>query len=649
MSEVIWKPDRELAHSTNIARFMAKHGIKTHRELIERSIQDIHWFWPAMMEDLNFCWHTNWKKLLDKGDSKSFEWTKWFLGGRINIAHNALDRHAEDPKGASKTAFIWEGEDGRVEHWSYLKLQKESNRFANTLRALGLSRGDVVGLYMPMIPELMVAFWGCIKAGCPFVPVFSGFGPAALGVRLEDAEAKLLLTADVSYRRGKEVDLKMVCDEAAAGLSHLKHIMVVKRSPKHGIPFQSGRDVWWHETVPQGSDDFDTEPMESEDTAMILYSSGTTGKPKGTVHTHAGALAQIAKELGYAFDVKPNDRFFWVTDIGWMMGPWQFIGVQFHGATHVLFEGAPNYPQPNRVWDMVDRHNLTHLGISPTLIRLLMRDGLDPIKKHTLASLRILGSTGEPWDPDSYMWFFENIGHAKCPIINISGGTEMVGCLLSPLPIAPLKACSLQGPGLGMDVDVLDEEGNPVRDEVGHLVCRQPCPSFTRGFLKDPNRYLDTYFSKWPDMWYHGDWARIDNEGFWFLHGRSDDTIKVAGKRTGPAEIESALIEHPAVSEAAAVGVPHEIKGETPVCFVVLAPGNEPSESLREELKEQVVRYHGKTLRPQDLRFVSGLPKTRSAKIVRRVIRKKYLHESDLGDLSSIENPEVVDEIDNAR
>lgn len=411
---------------------------------------------------------------------------------------------------------------------------------------------------------------------------------------------------------------------------------------------RKGRDLWWEETVTSQADSFETERLDSEDLAMILYSSGTTGKPKGTVHTHGGTTAQVVKELGYAFDVKPEDRFFWVTDIGWMMGPWQFIGVQHHGGTHMIFEGAPNYPEADRVWEMVEQHRLTHLGISPTLIRLLMRSGTEIVLKHDLSSLRILGSTGETWDPDSYKWFFENVGRKKCPIINISGGTEMVGCLLSPLPITALKACTLRGPGLAMDIDVFDEDGKPVRGEVGHLVCKKPCPSFTRGFLKDPERYIDTYFSRWPQVWYHGDWASVDQDGFWFLHGRSDDTIKVAGKRTGPAEIEAALIEHPAVSEAAVIGVPHQIKGQTPVCFVVLAPGHEPSEELREELKGQVVKFHGKTLRPEDLKFVNAFPKTRSAKIVRKVIRKKYLKEEDLGDLSSIENPEAIDEIGKA-
>ena len=648
MSDIIWEPTGEYLNDSNIKHFMDKHGISTYEELIRRSTEDIEWFWPAMLEDRNVEWFKKFDKLYDTGSSKSFEWTKWFLGGELNIAHNSLDRHAADPETKERIAFIWEAEDGSSEQWTYDKLNREANKFANALRAMGLEKGDMVGFYMPMIPQLMPAFWGCIKAGCPFIPVFSGFGPAALSVRMEDAEAKLLITADGSKRRNKIVNLKPTCDQVADSVKSIRNVLVTKHLGDVDLDWNEGRDKWWHDIVDSQPDTFETEHMDAEDTVMVLYSSGTTGKPKGTVHTHGGATAQIVKELGFAFDVKPGDRFFWVTDIGWMMGPWQFIGVQHHGATHVIFEGAPNYPEPDKVWEIVERQKITHLGISPTLIRLLMRSGTEWTTKHDLSSLRILGSTGETWDPESYAWFFENVGSKRCPIINISGGTEMVGCLLSPLPITSLKSCTLRGPGLGMDIDVFDDDGKPVRGKVGHLVCKKPCPSFTRGFLKDPERYMETYFSRWPDVWYHGDFASVDEDGFWFLHGRSDDTIKVAGKRTGPAELESALMEHPAVSEAAVIGVPHEIKGQTPVCFVVLQPGTKESEELREELKQQVVKFHGKTLLPQDLKFVDAFPKTRSAKIVRKTIKAKYLG-ADLGDTSSIENPEAIEAIGKAR
>ncbi len=644
MKGLIWEPSGDYLEKSNIKRFMDKHNIKDYEDLIARSTKDVEWFWEAMMKDCDVEWFKPYEKVLDLGNSKSFEWAKWFIGGTINIAHNSLDRHARNPLSKNRLAFIWEGEDGSCEKWTYWDLFQEANRCANALRSLGIRKGDTVGFYMPMIPELVVAFWACLKIGAPFVPVFSGFGPKALGVRMEDAEVKVLFTADGSLRRGKPVELKPACDEAAGMAPTIEHIIVKKRLGDRGIPWTEGRDVWWEDVVPMQSKNFETEEMDAEDYSMILFSSGTTGRPKGTIHTHAGAMAQMVKEVGYYFDVKPDDRFFWVTDIGWMMGPWQIIGVQHYGGTHMIYEGAPNYPDPDRIWDMVERHSITILGISPTAVRLLMRSGMEWVEKHDLSSLRILGSTGEPWDPDSYMWFFQNIGKKRCPVINISGGTEMVGCLLSPMPICSLKACTLRGPGLAMDVDVYDDDGKPIRGGIGHLVCKKPCPSFTKGFLKDPQRYVETYFSKWPEVWYHGDWAHVDEDGFWFLHGRSDDTIKIAGKRTGPGEIEAALIEHPAVSEAAAIGIPHEIKGETVVCFVLLQPGYKPTEDLRLALKEQVVKFHGKTLRPEDVRFVNALPKTRSAKIVRGIIKKKYLGE-DLGDISSVENPEAIEEI----
>jgi acetyl-CoA synthetase len=330
-----------------------------------------------------------------------------------------------------------------------------------------------------------------------------------------------------------------------------------------------------------------------------------------------------------------------------MMGPWMIIGVLNFGGNIVIYEGAPNYPKPDRLWELIEKHKITTFGISPTAIRLLMTYGDKFVKKHNLNSLRYLGSTGEPWDSESWNWFFTNIGKRKIPIINISGGTEIVGCFLSPLPITPLKPCTLTGPGLGMDIDVYDDKGNPIRGEMGHLVAKKPAPSMTRGFWNEPDRYIKTYWSKWPNVWYHGDWAFIDEDGFWFLHGRSDDTIKIAGRRTGPAEIEAALIEHPAVSEAATIGVPHKIKGEDIVCFVVLNPGFNPSEKLRDELKNQVIKIMGKTLKPRDIKFVNDLPKTRSAKIIRGIIKAKYLGEN-ISDISSVENPSSIEEIKNA-
>jgi acetyl-CoA synthetase len=638
VTDILWRPAPEIVERANVTRFMRRHGIGGVDELVRRAAEDTSWFWKAALEDLGVRWFRPYARVQDA--SKGFAWTRWFIDGRINIAANCIDPHRSRPR---RTALVWEGDDGSVRRRSYGELGAEVDAVARALVGLGVRKGDAVGIYMPMVPEIVSAFFGCLKIGAVAVPVFSAFGAPALAVRLQDAEARVLFTADGVSRRGKKAPLKPEADLAVAQCPSVQNVIVFRRL---GIEVPMGpRDLWWEDVVRAGGGEIATEVLEAEETALVIYTSGTTGKPKGTVHTHAGALAQIVKELGYAFDLKEDDVFFWVTDIGWMMGPWEMIGAAFFGAALVLFEGAPNHPNPDRLWEIVERHRVTHLGISPTAIRLLKSSPLEWVRKHDLSSLRILGSTGEPWDPDSWMWYFEHVGGKRCPVINISGGTEIIGCHLSPLPLTPLKPCTLGGPGLGMDVDVFDDDGKPIRGGIGHLVCKKPAPSMTKGFLKDPARYLETYFSRFgPDVWYHGDWAKIDEEGFWFLFGRSDDTIKVAGKRVGPAEVEAALIEHPDVAEAAAIGVPHPLKGESLVCFVVLKPDRSPSEPLRGELSEQVVKHLGKTLRPEALRFVRLLPKTRSAKIVRGAIRRKYLGQP-AGDVSTIENPDALEEI----
>jgi acetyl-CoA synthetase len=639
-TDIVWEPTKEYLEKANITKFMKNNNIKNYEELIKKSNDDIKWFWNAAMNDMNLEWFQPYQNVFD--DSKGIQWTRWFIGGKINIVHNCLDRHIKkDSK--NDIAVIWEDEDGSDSKLTYEELFYRVNKFGNALKKIGVKKGDRVGIYMPMVPEIVVAFLAIMKIGAISIPIFSGFGGHALASRLDIAGAKVLITADGSHRRGKTVEIKREADKALNEVSTLEHVIVFNRLDIE-VPWNDNRDIWWHEIILDMSDKCKTEWMDSEDYAMIIFSSGTTGKPKGTVHTHGGALAQIAKELRYYFDVKKEDVFFWLTDIGWMMGPWMIIGVQSFGSTIVIFEGAPNYPEPDRLWKLIDKHKISIFGISPTAIRLLMRYGDEWVNKHNLDSLRILGSTGEPWDPDSWNWFFDKIGKKSKPIINISGGTEIVGCFLSPLPITSLKPCTLRGPGLAMDIDVFDDNGKPLRGKMGHLVAKKPAPSMTRGFWNEPNRYIETYWSKWPNIWYHGDWAMIDDDGFWSLHGRSDDTIKIAGRRTGPAEIEAALIEHPAVSEAATIGVPDKLKGEDIVCFVVLKPDYKPSEELREELKKQVVKIMGKTLKPRDIKFVGDLPKTRSAKIVRRIIKAKFLGEK-ISDTSSVENLKAIDEI----
>jgi len=642
MSDIIWRPDPEKMKQTNVWRFMQKHGIENYHELIKRSTEDIEWFWQASLEDCGVEWYKPYDRLVDM--SGGFPWTKWFIGGRMNIVHNVLDRHIRDGH-ADETCLLWEGDDEEQKTLTYGWMNRTVCKIANALRDEGIGRGDFIGIYMPMVAEIVPVYFACLKIGAAAIPVFSGFGAAALAARLSDAGAKVMFTADQGVRRGKPVPLKQEADRAAEQVPALERVVVCRRTGAH-VPMKLGRDVYLDEWIEGKSDQADTEEMEAEDTCMVVYTSGTTGRPKGTVHTHAGVIAQVSKELGYAFDLKPEDLFFWVTDIGWMMGPWEMIGCQFYRTPYLIYEGTPNHPEPDRLWKVVADHKCTHLGVSPTAIRLMKTQPEENVTRHDMSSLRILGSTGEPWDPESYIWFHEKVGRGRCPIINISGGTEIMGCHLQPYPIHPLKPCTLQGPALAMDVDVFDEDGKPIKGGIGHLVCKKPAPSMTKSFLNDDERYLETYFSRWEGVWYHGDWALIDEDGYWFLHGRSDDTIKIAGKRTGPAEIESAANEHEKVQESAAIGVPHEIKGESAVVFVVLKAGEEPSEELRAEISALIVEKLGKTLKPEKVLFVGALPKTRSAKIVRGVIRRKYLGK-DPGDLSSVENPEAIEGIAN--
>ena len=623
-----------------MTRLMRKHGIPTVEDLIKRSIDDIEWFWDVAAKDLNIEWFKPYEQVLDT--SKGIEWARWFIGGKLNIAHNCVDRHAKGRR--DNTAIIWQGEDAEVRKLSYGALCEEVNRFANGLKGLGVTKGDAVGLYLPMSPHVPISMFGAFKIGAICVPIFSGFGASAVASRLNDVQAKILVTADGALRKGKDLPVKKEADSAANQVRSIEHVIVCKRLGNE-IPWSRNRDIWWDDLLRNQSKECPTAQLDSENVSLVLYSSGTTGRPKGTVHTHAGPLVQCTKDVAYHFDTKEKDVFFWVTDIGWMMGPWMLIGTMDLAGTVVLFEGAFDYPRPDRLWKMIEDFKVTTFGISPTLIRLLMRYGDQNLKGHDLSTLRILGSTGEPWDPESWTWFFEKVGGSRCPIINISGGTELIAPHLTPSPLTPLKPCTVGGPGLGMDVDVFNEDGKPVRGEVGYLVMKKPCPSMTKGFWKDPQRYLETYWSRWPHIWYHADWAMIDSDGFWFVLGRADDTIKVSGRRVGPAEVESALMEHASVSEAAAIGVPDEVKGEDLVCFTVLKPEVVPSDELREALKSQVANVMGKTFRPKEIRFVRQLPKTRSGKVVRRLIRSRVLGKTDTADLSTLDNPEALDEI----
>jgi acetyl-CoA synthetase len=640
MSDIVWRPSEEYIERANVTRFMRAHGIETYEELVERSRDDIEWFWDAVVKDLGIEFFQPYDRVLDTSDG--IPWARWFLGGKINLAHVTCDLWAE--RTPDRIAALSETEDGEVRRLTYRELRETADRLANGLASLGVGPGDAVGIFMPMAPEIVAATLACAKLGAVYLPIFSGYAADAVATRLNDASAKALITADGFLRRGQSVAMKEVADRAADLSPSVRHVITWGRLGRKDVS-QSDRDVRWDELLASQPSRFETRSLDSEHPLFIAYTSGTTGRPKGSVHVHGGFTVKIAEEVAYQGDVHPGEVVFWVTDLGWIMGPWEIVGAGALGATVFLYEGAPNHPQPDRIWEMVERHGISTLGISPTLIRALIPAGDEWVRKHDLSSLRIIGSTGEPWNTDPYLWLFREVGGERCPIINISGGTEVGACFLSPLPITDLKPATLRGPALGMAVDVWGPDGRPVpRGEVGELVCTKPWPAMTRGVWGDPDRYLSTYWSRWPDVWVHGDWASIDQDGFWFLHGRSDDTMNIAGKRLGPAEVETALTDHPAVAEAAAVGVPHEVKGESVWCFVIPMPGHELGGELEAELKGAVAQRLGKAFTPERIVFVDELPKTRSAKILRRAIRASVVGE-DPGDLSSLENPSALEKI----
>lgn len=641
---VVWQPTPAYTERAHLQRFLRKHHLPDFAALMQRSTKDVAWFTEAVLNYLDIQFQKPYQQVVDL--SRGPMWPRWCVGGQLNIVYNCVDKYYRDPKLARRPALIWEGEEGQSTTLTYADLYREVNHCANWLRAFGLGKGDAIGLFMPMTPEIVIAMLAIIKIGGIVLPLFSGYGVNAIVTRLVDGHAKALFTADGCFRRGQLVPLKPTADEAVAQVPSVREVFVVKRAG-NPVAMTPGRDHWWHQHIPLQSAYAAPAETEAEDPLMIIYTSGTTGRPKGAVHTHCGFPIKAAQDMAFGTDVHAGDVMYWLTDMGWMMGPWLVFGTLLLGATMFLYDGAPDYPGPDRLWAMTAKHQITHLGISPTLVRALLKFGADPVKQHNLSSLRFFGSTGEPWNPDPWLWLFNVVGEGKRPIINYSGGTEISGGIVMGNPLLPLKPCAFSAPCPGIAADVVDENGNSVRNQVGELVIRAPWIGMTRGFWQDPKRYEDTYWSRFPGVWVHGDFAAVDEDGLWYILGRSDDTIKVAGKRLGPAEVESVLVGHPAVLEAAAIGVPDEIKGSEVVCFCVLRPNHAPGPELREALKDQVAAALGKPLKPRDLKFVKDLPKTRNAKVMRRIIRAAYL-DLALGDTSSLENPHAVDFIKQA-
>jgi len=642
--DIVWRPAQEYIERAHLTAFMREHRLKDFDELMSRSTSDVAWFTDAVLKYLEIQFYEPYSTVVDL--TEGIQFPKWCVDGKMNIVHNCVDKY----RGSGirdQVAVLWEGEEGSTKSLTYEELYKEVNRCANALRSLGLGKGDAIGLFMPMTPEIVIALLAIAKIGGIILPLFSGYGAGAIVSRLLDADARALFAADGAFRRGKAVEMKSIADEAAEHVSTLKHMIVLKRTGQE-VTMQEGRDHWWHDLVTPQSDSAETEVTSAEDPLMVIYTSGTTGKPKGAQHTHCGFPVKAAQDMAFGTDVHQGDIIYWMTDMGWMMGPWLVFGALLLGSTFVIYDGAPDYPGTDRLWELVEKYAITQLGVSPTLIRSLIPYGDEQIKKHDLSSLRFFASTGEPWNPDPWMWLFEKVGESKRPIINYSGGTEISGGIVMGNPILPLKPCAFSAPCPGIAADVLDENGNPIRNAVGELVIKGPWIGMTRGFWKDKERYLDTYWSRWENIWVHGDFAAIDSEGLWYILGRSDDTIKIAGKRLGPAEVESILVRHESVVEAAAIGVPHEVKGSELVLFAVLKPDASPNDVLRQELRKMVVDEMGKPLAPKSILFVSDLPKTRNAKVMRRMIRSAYLGQEP-GDTSSLVNPQAVEEIRKAK
>jgi len=635
-----WVPDAATVAQANFTAFMEALGVTSYDELLARADAEPAWFFDALLKFLDYRFYRPYERVLDA--SRGAAWTRWCVGGTTNVVLNALDRWRGTPT-YEKAALVWEGEDGARRDFSYRELDREVCRCAGALRSLGLGRGDVIAIYLPNVPEAMIAMLAAAKIGAIVMPLFSGFGADAMLARLELGGAKALFTVDGTSRRGKPVDAKAIVDEAAAQAASLRHVIVCRRAG-NPVAWVEGRDYWWHDLLAAQPDEAPTEEMDADAPYLLVFTSGTTGKPKGVVHAHAGFPAKIVMDLALCMDFKASDRLLWMSDMGWVVGPLIVYATPIMGGTLVLAEGAPNFPDPERMWRLIDEHKVSYLGIAPTTARTFVAQGSEPWKTYDLSGLRVIASSGEPWTPEAWWWLFERVGGRRVPLLNFSGGTEMMGILACCL-LRPLKPCAFNTQVPGTGADVVDESGRSVpAGAVGELVMRRPVIGLTRSLWQDDARYLENYWSTWKDVWHHGDFASRDADGHWYIHGRSDDTLKIAGKRTGPAEIEALAMGTGKLGEAAAIGVPDPIKGSALVLVCVPKPGAEANAALEEELVRAVTHGLGTPFRPKAVLFVPDLPKTRNLKIMRRVIRAAYLGENP-GDLSSLVNPESIDEI----
>ena len=644
-SHFIWQASREVIDATTMSAFLRAHELADFDALLARADADPPWFWDALLHFFEVRFSRPYTQVLDT--SGGIEWAKWCVGGETNLVLNCLDRHRDTPVW-QRDAIVWEGENGTQRRWTYAELAAETARLAGALRALGLGRGDVVALYMPMLPEIAAAYFAIAKIGAIVMPLFSGFGPQPIRDRLVDGGAKAVITVDSGWRRGKRIAMKTVLDEAATQVPSLQHIVVLA----HGggeTPMQHGRDLWWLDLVTAHADDAPTEMMPADAPAMLMYTSGTTGRAKGTIHTHCGMIGKNLLDVGLCLDLKAGDRLMWMSDIGWVAGSKIVVSAPLLGATLVLAEGTPDYPDAGRMWRLIETHRVTLCGTVPTAVRQMMREPVEIVQQYDLSSLRATVTAGEPWNEAAWLWFFEHVCKRRIPILNYGGGTECGGANLIGSFHRPLQPCAFGSAVPASGADIVDAEGRSCPPgRMGELVLRLPSMGLTRGLWREPERYLESYWQQIPGVWVQGDLAQRDADGLWYMLGRSDDTIKIAGKRTGPAEIESVLLESKLVSEAAVVGLPDPLTGSALACVCVAAGNVVDSESLRNKIAAVVAARFGAAFRPKRVLLVSALPKTRNEKIMRRVVRA-VLAGTDPGDLASLANPESIVELQAAR
>ena len=616
---------------------MKKHDISSLDELCIKSKNNLEWFWESVDKDIGIIWDKPYTKTLDT--SNGIAWSKWFVNGKTNLYKSSVEKFTKiSPE---KIAYNFISEDGIETKLSYIELNSKVSKLANGLKSLGVKKGDVIAIYLPMIEEAIVSILAAAKIGAIQTIIFSGYSSESLQIRLQDCHAKILLTSDGFHRKGKSMSQKTTVETATEN-TNIEKIIVV--SYKGIDQYEKSEKIQFYDAlVFDQMDSCDTEIMDSEDPLFILYTSGTTGKPKGVIHTHGGFSVFAGHQASYLVDIHQNDVLFWPADIGWITGlVWNVYGLLIMGASAVIYDGALDYPTMDRIWEILSKYNATIFGISPTAVRLFKKNNVQPLDRYTLDTLRNIPTTGEPLDEDSWWWLFEKVGNKKIPIVNLSGGTEIGGAMLSVFPGMKLKPSTVGIPVPGMDLDIVDDEGNSVRGTNGYLVIRSPWPAMTRGLLNDDDRYVKTYWSRFENIWFHGDYVFADEDNLWYMQGRSDDVINVSGHRMSTAEIEHAVISHNKISDAASISIPDELTGEAIVVFFV--PDDNADIDLESEITEHVSNKIGKIAKPKHIFQLSDLPKTRTGKIIRRLLKAKLMG-TELGDLSSLENPDILDEI----